>query len=97
MQYGSRIIQQQIETATEEQKANIFYEIGPSILQLMGDLFGNYVIQKFFEFGSPQQVQQLMYHLQGNVLSLSMQAYGCRVVQKAIECIPSRDQVCCGS
>lgn len=45
-QYGSRFIQQKLETATTEEKNIVFEEIMPQALSLMTDVFGNYVIQK---------------------------------------------------
>lgn len=45
-QYGSRFIQQKLETATTEEKNMVFQEIFPQALALMTDVFGNYVIQK---------------------------------------------------
>ena len=45
-QYGSRFIQQKLETATIEEKNMVFEEIFPQALALMTDVFGNYVIQK---------------------------------------------------
>lgn len=45
-QYGSRFIQQKLETATDEEKNAIFPEILPYGRTLMTDVFGNYVIQK---------------------------------------------------
>lgn len=45
-QYGSRFIQQKLETATGEEKNMVFDEIMPQALSLMTDVFGNYVIQK---------------------------------------------------
>lgn len=45
-QYGSRFIQQKLETATTEEKIMVFEEIMPHALALMTDVFGNYVIQK---------------------------------------------------
>ena len=45
-QYGSRFIQQKLETATTEEKNMVFHEIMPQALSLMTDVFGNYVIQK---------------------------------------------------
>ncbi|KAI5346446.1 hypothetical protein L3X38_014325 [Prunus dulcis] len=50
--YGSRFIQQKLETATAEEKNMVFDEIMPQALSLMTDVFGNYVIQKFFEHGN---------------------------------------------
>ena len=51
-QYGSRFIQQKLETANVVEKTKIFPEIIPHARTLMTDVFGNYVIQKVnaFEF-----------------------------------------------
>ena len=93
IQYGSRFIQQQMETATDDEKADVFAEIEGSAAKLMEDLFGNYVIQKFFEFGSTPQIEVLCDLLRCAVFKWSLQTYGCRVVQKAIECLPLELQV----
>lgn len=45
-QYGSRFIQQKLETATTEEKNMVYQEIMPQALGLMTDVFGNYVVQK---------------------------------------------------
>ncbi|KAF8396804.1 hypothetical protein HHK36_018437 [Tetracentron sinense] len=90
-QYGSRFIQQKLETATPEEKNMVFQEIFPQALSLMTDVFGNYVIQKFFEHGTASQRRELANQLNGHVLTLSLQMYGCRVIQKAIEVV-SLDQ-----
>lgn len=84
-QYGSRFIQQRLETATSEEKDAVFKELQTDSLQLMTDVFGNYVIQKFFELGNQVQKSIIAKQMEGNVLRLSLQMYGCRVVQKAIE------------
>ncbi|KAH9619413.1 hypothetical protein KSS87_011064 [Heliosperma pusillum] len=86
-QYGSRFIQQKLETATTEEKDMVFHEIFPQALSLMTDVFGNYVIQKFFEHGTASQIRELADKLTGHVLTLSLQMYGCRVIQKAIEVV----------
>lgn len=86
-QYGSRFIQQKLETATTEDKDMVFHEIMPQALSLMTDVFGNYVIQKFFEHGNATQIRELADQLTGHVLTLSLQMYGCRVIQKAIEVV----------
>ncbi|PSS09419.1 Pumilio 1 like [Actinidia chinensis var. chinensis] len=86
-QYGSRFIQQKLETATTEEKNMVFEEIIPQALTLMTDVFGNYVIQKFFEHGMVSLRRELASKLLGNVLTLSLQMYGCRVIQKAIEVV----------
>ncbi|KAK4366385.1 hypothetical protein RND71_014265 [Anisodus tanguticus] len=86
-QYGSRFIQQKLETATPEEKNMVFQEIIPQALTLMTDVFGNYVIQKFFEHGMASQRRELASKLFSHVLTLSLQMYGCRVIQKAIEVV----------
>ncbi|KAF8048174.1 hypothetical protein N665_2630s0005 [Sinapis alba] len=86
-QYGSRFIQQKLETATTDEKNMVYEEIMPQALALMTDVFGNYVIQKFFEHGLPPQRRELAEKLFSNVLALSLQMYGCRVIQKAIEVV----------
>ncbi|KAI9831942.1 MAG: mRNA binding protein puf3 [Phylliscum demangeonii] len=84
-QYGSRFIQQKLETANSDEKEQVFRELRPNSLQLMTDVFGNYVIQKFFEHGTQQQKTILAAQMKGHISALSMQMYGCRVVQKALE------------
>ncbi|XP_020214472.2 pumilio homolog 2, partial [Cajanus cajan] len=86
-QYGSRFIQQKLETATTEEKNMVYQEIMPHALALMTDVFGNYVVQKFFEHGLASQRRELANKLLGHVLTLSLQMYGCRVIQKAIEVV----------
>ncbi|KAL5169352.1 Pumilio 2 [Glycine soja] len=86
-QYGSRFIQQKLETATTEEKNMVYQEIMPHSLALMTDVFGNYVVQKFFEHGLASQRRELANKLLGHVLTLSLQMYGCRVIQKAIEVV----------
>ncbi|XVF83143.1 hypothetical protein PTKIN_Ptkin16aG0109900 [Pterospermum kingtungense] len=86
-QYGSRFIQQKLETATEEEKNKIIPEIIPHARALMTDVFGNYVIQKFFEHGTESQRAELASQLTSHVLPLSLQMYGCRVIQKALEVV----------
>lgn len=92
-QYGSRLIQQKLEVATEEEKQMAFKAILQRMPQLTTDVFGNYVIQKFFEHGSSEQRRVLAEQLVGQVLNLSLQMYGCRVVQKALDSVPIEQQV----
>ncbi|WRT67370.1 uncharacterized protein IL334_004341 [Kwoniella shivajii] len=84
-QHGSRFIQQKLETATLEDRQNLFDEIMPNARQLMTDVFGNYVTQKLFEHGDQRQKATLAKQMEHHVFSLSNQTYGCRVVQKAFE------------
>lgn len=91
-QYGSRFIQQKLETATVEEKTKIFPKIVPHARALITDVFGNYVIQKFFEHGTEVQRKELANQLTGHVLPLSLQMYGCRVIQKALEVVDVEQQ-----
>ncbi|ONK72281.1 uncharacterized protein A4U43_C04F17710 [Asparagus officinalis] len=86
-QYGSRFIQQKLETASIEEKNKLFPKILAHARVLMTDVFGNYVIQKFFEHGTESHRNQLATQLMGHVLPLSLQMYGCRVIQKALEVV----------
>lgn len=92
-QYGSRFIQQKLESATDEEKTMVFDEVFPTALELMTDVFGNYVIQKLFEHGLPQQKKALIGVLKGHVLSLTLQTYGCRVIQKALDYMEAESQI----
>lgn len=92
-QYGSRLIQQKLEVANDEEKQLAFKAVLQQMPQLTTDVFGNYVIQKFFEYGSTEQRRVLAEQLVGQVLKLSLQMYGCRVVQKALDSVPIEQQV----
>lgn len=92
-QYGSRLIQQKLEVANDEEKQRAFKAILQKMPQLTCDVFGNYVIQKFFEYGSAEQRRILAEQLVGQVFKLSHQMYGCRVVQKALDSVPIEQQV----
>mmetsp|Transcript_26290 Transcript_26290/g.61319 ORF Transcript_26290/g.61319 Transcript_26290/m.61319 type:complete len:718 (+) Transcript_26290:11-2164(+) len=92
-QYGSRLIQQKLEMANDEEKQLAFKSVLQKMPQLTTDVFGNYVIQKFFEFGNAEQRRILAEQLVGQVLKLSLQMYGCRVVQKALDSVPIEQQV----
>ncbi|GAA0160062.1 RNA metabolism protein [Lithospermum erythrorhizon] len=85
--YGSRFIQQKLETAKKVEKDMVFREIKPHALTLMTDVFGNYVVQKFFDYGSKQQVRELVNRMAACVYRFSLAIYSCRVIQKAIESI----------
>ncbi|XP_057476979.1 pumilio homolog 4-like isoform X2 [Actinidia eriantha] len=91
-QYGSRFIQQKLETATVEEKSKIFTNIIPHARALMTDVFGNYVIQKFLEHGTEIQRMEIASQISGHVLPLSLQMYGCRVIQKALEVVDVEQQ-----
>jgi len=84
-QYGSRYIQQKLESASEVEKAAIFDEIKTQPFKLITDVFGNYVVQKTLELGTPEQRKDLISKLLRSIFDLSQHMYGCRVVQKAIQ------------
>lgn len=86
-QYGSRFIQQKLETATDTEIVAILQEILPNFKTLAVDVFGNYVAQKFFEKADDAQRETLSEQLVGHVLRLSLHMYGCRLVQKALETV----------
>lgn len=92
-QHGSRFIQQQLATASDEDREVIFNEIRNYAIDLMTDVFGNYVIQKYFEHGNETQCHILFESMRGNFNFLSLQMYGCRVVQKCLESTPLDDQL----
>jgi len=92
-QHGSRFIQNELTTASSDERQSVFDEIVPdNILQLIQDVFGNYVIQKLFEHGTQAQKTVLANTMEGHVFYLSCNLYGCRVVQKAIESILPEQQ-----
>jgi mRNA-binding protein PUF3 len=78
-QFGSRYIQQKLESCSADDRQRIFDEIMPSAYLLMSDVFGNYVVQKMFELGDAKQKALLAKKMESNVLYLSMHMYGCRV------------------
>jgi len=80
-QFGSRFIQQKLESSSAEDRQRIFDEIMLSAYMLMSDVFGNYVIQKMLELGDAKQKALLATTMEGNVVHLSMHMYGCRVSQ----------------
>jgi len=91
-QYGSRFIQQKLETATEEEKQMLEVAVLNDFQNLTTDVFGNYVVQKMFEYGSASQRRNLAEQLVGDVLKQSLQMYGCRVIQKALESVSVEQQ-----
>ena len=91
-QQGSRYLQQQIESGSEEDRQMIFEEVFKSIYTLITDVFGNYVVQKVIEFGSRAQRKACVQKLLGRTLEFSFHTYGCRVVQKAFECGEHEDR-----
>lgn len=84
-QFGSRLIQSKLDSATDKEKDLIFQVINAEAALLTTDVFGNYVVQKFLEVASVDQRAAVAAHLKGRVLEMSLHMYGCRVVQKTLE------------
>lgn len=91
-QFGSRFIQQRLETATADEKSAAFSQLISDVIRLSEDVFGNYVVQKFLEFGSSDQRRAVGVALLGSVHALSLQMYGCRVIQKALDVVDAELQ-----
>ncbi|KAL5339686.1 armadillo-type protein [Aspergillus crustosus] len=91
-QYGSRFIQQKLETANSDEKEQVFREIQVNLRQLAQDIFGNYVVQKLFEHGNQSQKKAMANEMKTKVFQLSTAPYGCRVVQKALEYVLTDQQ-----
>ncbi|GMM31756.1 mRNA-binding protein [Martiniozyma asiatica (nom. inval.)] len=92
-QHGSRFIQQELSSASDEAKDIFFKEIKDQTMDLMTDVFGNYVIQKYFAHGSDVQRNVLFETMRGSFNNLSYQMYGCRVVQRCLEAVPLENQL----
>ncbi|KAI7838204.1 hypothetical protein COHA_007998 [Chlorella ohadii] len=92
-QHGSRLVQQQLESADAALVAELFAEVQHKLLPLMVDVFGNYVVQRFLERGGPEVQGAVAEAIRGKALPLSLQVYGCRVVQKALEVLPQDERV----
>nr|ABW81064.1 AlMpt5-2 [Arabidopsis lyrata subsp. lyrata] len=90
-QYGSRFIQQKLETATTDEKNMVYEEIMPQALALMTDVFGNYVIQKAIEVVDLDQKIKMVKELDGHVMRCVRDQNGNHVVQKCIECVPEEN------
>ena len=84
-QFGSRFIQQRLETASGEEKEAAFAAVVSDVFRLSEDVFGNYVVQKLLEHGSVEQRRLIGLALSGHAFELSMHMYGCRVVQKCLD------------
>ena len=92
-QYGSRNLQNTLETADDHLRGKIFEAISCRLGELVYDKFGNYVVQKLIEVGS-QREKQLIYELvRKDMLFISLHSYGCRVVQKIVEWAESEKQM----
>ncbi|KAG8046717.1 hypothetical protein GUJ93_ZPchr0008g11644 [Zizania palustris] len=83
--FGSRFIQQKLETATTTEIVMVYKEIIPHVRILIIDVFANYAIQKLIEYGPTLFRRMLINTLAGSVVDLSLHQYGCRVIQKAFE------------
>lgn len=86
-QYGSRFIQQKLESASPEDVADVLAQATVSAHRLMTDVFGNYVVQKLLDHGGEEARKVFSKELQGRMLAMSLHMYGCRVVQKLLEVV----------
>ena len=84
-QFGSRFIQQRLETASGDEKEAAFTAVVSDVFRLSEDVFGNYVVQKLLEHGSVEQRRLIGLALGGHAFELAMHMYGCRVVQKCLD------------
>jgi hypothetical protein len=92
-QHGSRFLQTKLETASDEEVAEVLNEVVAHALVLMTDVFGNYVVQKVVDRVGPEGRARVAEAMSGNVLQMSLEMYGCRVVQKVLEVLPVEDCV----
>ncbi|PON45819.1 Coatomer beta subunit [Parasponia andersonii] len=99
-QYGSRFIQQKLETATTEEK-NMFFEHGTAsqireladqltghVLTLSLQMYGCRVIQKAIEVVDLDQQTKMVTELDGQIMRCVRDQNGNHVIQKCIECVP---------
>ncbi|TVU49601.1 hypothetical protein EJB05_00918, partial [Eragrostis curvula] len=86
--FGSRFIQDNIATATPDEKAMVFVEIIPHVAELVIDAFANYVVQKAIEVGDLDQKIRIAEELDGNIIMCIDDQNANHVVQKCIECMP---------
>lgn len=84
-QYGSRNLQNTLETADDQLRGRIFEAIACRMGELVYDKFGNYVVQKLIEVGSSREKQAIYELVRKDMLFISLHSYGCRVVQKVVE------------
>ena len=84
-QFGSRFIQQRLETASADEKEAALAAVVSDVFRLSEDVFGNYVVQKLLEHGTVEQRRLIGLALSGHAFELSMHMYGCRVVQKCLD------------
>ncbi|ESO06525.1 hypothetical protein HELRODRAFT_131366, partial [Helobdella robusta] len=84
-QFGSRYLQEKLESATTTSVSIITNELLPHIISLSMDLFGNYVVQKLLHNCDNDQRLKIKNKIINSIYDLSKHMYGCRVVQKAFE------------
>jgi Pumilio-family RNA binding repeat len=92
-QYGSRNIQNMLESGNEYLRNKIFDYLLLDLPELVYDKFGNYVIQKYIDIGSPQNQQTIYDFVKRELLFISLHSYGCRVVQKIVEFAHDKTQI----
>jgi hypothetical protein len=82
---GSRLVQQKIETCSENDMDVIIAAVLNDLPRHSSSVFGNYIVQRMLELGNEKQLYALLSSLRGKIMELSRDPYGCRVVQKALE------------
>lgn len=85
-QNGSRLLQQKLETFTQDEKLAVFEECIKNLKVLIVDVFGNFVIQKVLDVGNKEMRKSIALGVYGRVIELSLHMYACRVIQKLLEC-----------
>ena len=86
-QYGARLIQYRLDTASNEEKHLLCQAIQKECGALIFDPFANYVIQKLLELGNLNQRRLIAEALSGKVVELSFHDSGCWVMQRVIEAL----------
>ena len=86
-QFGSRFLQQTIESASAAETHKLFVSLLPVVARLSTDAFGNYVVQKLLEYLPLEHRVLLGEQLLGQVLTLATHTYGCRVIQKIMDSV----------
>ncbi|MED6168982.1 hypothetical protein PIB30_017127 [Stylosanthes scabra] len=94
-QYGSRLIQQKLQSCSAEeraievieldQKIQLVQELDGHLMRCVHDQNGNHVIQKCIECMPIDKIQFIISAFQGQVATLSTHPYGCRVIQRVLE------------
>ena len=80
-----RVLQQELQDGTPEQRALIFNALFSQFHELISDASANYVIQKLCEVATPEQQNQMAKYFLQTATTVVEHPNGCRVLQKFIE------------